>query len=165
MKQIHYIIMTVSLTVMPLAGAVYGQPLHEAVKAGNLAQVDSLINAGTAIDSLSDGLTPLHVAMMSLEDNRPIIESLIDAGADVNAKAKSEDSPTPLHIALSQKGWTLDTERILLARIKVMAKAGTDLDAENSWGLSVRKEGLFAQSRINNNGGFLRNRIVNFLRP
>ena len=45
----------------------------------------------------SDGLTLLHIAVQADDRYTPIVETLIENGADVNAALKS-DGNTPLHI-------------------------------------------------------------------
>jgi ankyrin repeat protein len=75
-------------------------PLHEACSMHRPRLVDAMIRANPAAVHARDdrGWTPLH--SFSFKSSRPrleIVESLVAAGADVNAVAR--DAWTPLHVA------------------------------------------------------------------
>ena len=77
-----------------------GFPLHDAVRSGNISEVERLLNAGSHILAEdSRKWTPLHVA--ALTGNEAIARLLIDHHADVNAK--DDNNRTPLMIA-AEKG-------------------------------------------------------------
>jgi ankyrin repeat protein len=81
-----------ALLVFLSAGGSFAMTLHDAARAGDLAQVEALLRSGAAIDSLnSAGETPLLVAVQ--EDQTEISKVLIAAGADINAQAANQDSP------------------------------------------------------------------------
>ena len=72
-------------------------PLHQAARAGNIEQVQSLISNGADVNVKDeDGGTPLHEA--AFKGHKEVTELLISNRADVNAKNK--DGWTPLFLAL-----------------------------------------------------------------
>lgn len=73
--------------------------LHYAVKAGNLAAVNSLIgHIDLDIQEAAEGKTALHYAIEGALDN--IALALIDAGANVNIASGNPVNPYPLHLAV-----------------------------------------------------------------
>jgi uncharacterized protein len=75
---------------MPNAKA--NEHLHAAVRAGNIATIQSAITAGAPFDiKNAAGETPLLVAVQ--ENQTAIAKALITAGADINAQADNMDSP------------------------------------------------------------------------
>ena len=73
-------------------------PLHQAVEAGDIEQVQSLISSGADVDAKdSSGRTALHLVISRGHAN--VAELLIAKGADLNAKTCSGN--TPLHYAAS----------------------------------------------------------------
>jgi len=97
----HFVLLTVVLFATPFA---FCNPIHEAVRSGNLEQVKELLSSNPRLAwSVDDrGNTPLHYAAAG--GFRDIAELLIDNGAYVNSTDKH--GRTPLHIAASkgQKG-------------------------------------------------------------
>lgn len=102
------------------ATAVQAEPLHDAVKAGDLVSARTLIAEGADIDAVdfSSG-SPLHIA--SVKGEIDIVELLLGSGADVNSQEFSK-SDTPLHWAALG-----GSARI----IKRLVLAGADIDARN----------------------------------
>lgn len=85
-------IVVVGLTSQAVAG-----PLHEAVGAGDIDQVQKLIDQGEDFNAADQrGSTPLHVA--AIQGRLEIVEFLISAGADVNMK-NDVLGWTPLYMA------------------------------------------------------------------
>lgn len=77
-------------------GVAHAGPLFDAAKSGDLAEVERLVNAGTAVDEPGHNAeTPLMAA--ALADAQPVAEFLIDHGADV--MARNRGGLTPLHAA------------------------------------------------------------------
>ena len=72
--------------------------LQEAVLAGDVEAVRSLIAAGADLDEQSDLGTPLHVA--ALKDDAVIAAILLDEGADKEAVVE-RTGMRPLHVAAS----------------------------------------------------------------
>lgn len=71
--------------------------LQNAIKAGQLDDVRTIVSAGTDVNmQMSDGVTPLHMAVINNQEN--IAAVLIQAGAKVNA-TDTTTLATPLHLA------------------------------------------------------------------
>ena len=116
------IILAAGLAVAPVAA----EPIHDAAKAGDVAEVKALLASGVKVDARHFiGVTPLHWAKTAeiakvllkagakvnardedgwiplhqavLFGRADVVEALLAAGA--NAKAKSEDGKTPLYYA------------------------------------------------------------------
>jgi ankyrin repeat protein len=70
----------------------------ETCAVGSGAEVKKLADAQFVQTFFKNGWTPLHAAAFG--DNAAAAEVLLDAGADVNAKAKNRFENTPLQVAL-----------------------------------------------------------------
>jgi len=105
--------------VMLLGAPVFSTPLHQAVRARDIAKVRTLLQSHAyAINAvIADGVTPLHLAAAT--DQADIAALLIERGADVNSA--STTGFTPLHWAASRD--SMDTIRLLL-------KAGGNINAK-----------------------------------
>jgi ankyrin repeat protein len=98
-------------------------PLFHAARAGDAAQVRSLIAGGAGIDTRdTNGTTPLIAAASG--NHVHVAGILIEAGADVNAKDDSEQSA--FLIATSEVG---DDPRLLVRTLE----AGADVSATDSF--------------------------------
>ncbi|MDA0725168.1 MAG: ankyrin repeat domain-containing protein [Verrucomicrobia bacterium] len=113
-------------------------PLHHAAnsdwKAKNFEMVKLLIDRGANVKTIDDTHhTPLHLA-----SNKETAELLIDAGADVNAKAK-RTGETPLYSAARNAaqgasksyGIYLDLTKVLIAKgaaVNVKLKSGSMIE-------------------------------------
>jgi uncharacterized protein len=98
-----------------------GASLHDAVAAGNLAQVMRLA-AGADLNARNDiGESPLLIAVQ--QNQIEIATALIQAGADINVRAKNQDTPWLLAGALGR------TEII-----RVMIPADPDFSIRNRYG-------------------------------
>lgn len=103
-------------------GNAMAMDLHTAVRAGDLAQVESLLRAGTAIDARNDAReTPLLIAVQ--QDQTEIAKALIAAGADINAQAANKDSP-----------WLLAGASGRTEIIRAMIPKGPDFTKRNRYG-------------------------------
>lgn len=73
-------------------------PLHIAVRAGRVKNVDLLLKHGAIIDATDDsGRTALHVAVDS--EMSTVLELLLKKGANPNASSPDKSMEPPLHIA------------------------------------------------------------------
>ncbi|TET06575.1 hypothetical protein E3J79_01365, partial [Candidatus Dependentiae bacterium] len=106
MKHINQIILLFSLFITCLSHAVW-TPLHQAVKDSNLEQVQKLFAAGVDDVNVADdyGYTPLHLAV--IKGHEPIIELLLEKGANVNVV--NQFCYTPLHLAVIKGNHTIVT--------------------------------------------------------
>jgi hypothetical protein len=96
-------IAAVLLVLAALATARFGlcAAIHDAARAGDLAKVESLVQADPNAVSSTDekfGQTPLHIA--AFNNHKGIAEYLLAHKADVNAKSKN--GSTPLHLAAAK---------------------------------------------------------------
>lgn len=116
----------VALLLLPvLASLSEAGEIHDAIKAGDLSAVESILTADPGRISARDEIfsTPLHVAVL---DSQPeIVNLLIARGADVNAG--DIDDSRPLLLA------AIDGKREL---VEVLLRAGADLDAGGDYGNS-----------------------------
>lgn len=69
-------------------------PLHDAVAAGDMEAVTSLLANGANVNEIAHGRTPLHEAVR--QDDPEMVEFLIASGADVNAKDVLDFTPQEL---------------------------------------------------------------------
>jgi uncharacterized protein len=98
---------------------------------GSADQVRAQVGAdlGLPKSNAPNGWTPLHAAAFA--DNAQAAKILLDAGADVNARAKNRFDNTPLQVAmLSQAS---EVAKVLLAR-------GAEVDARMSEGATALHE-------------------------
>lgn len=66
----------------------YAAPLHDAIKAQDLEKVRSLLKRGANVNSLKNGFSPLMYAVQGNAPNLAIIENLLKAGPNINAKTE-----------------------------------------------------------------------------
>jgi cytohesin len=116
-----------SIVLIILASSASGlepDPLFDAVLAGNLETVRSLLDAGAEVDARDQSNeTALHWA--ALAGHGRIVDLLLERGASVDAQA-DKTLWTPLH-SLACAG---DQAGIALS----LVKAGADPDARDKWG-------------------------------
>lgn len=111
---IAFLVSVVSAVVMVVWWRTRGtvHALHDAAAAENLGRMEKLISAGAGLDTMYDGVSPLHVAVM-----RNRIEAarlLISHGASVNMMTDDERCVAPLHIAATTGN--LDMVELLLTK-------------------------------------------------
>lgn len=98
------------------------ETLIAAVRHGDLARVNALIDRGVDIDTRQpDGSTALHWAAQ--RGDEPLLAALLDAGADANADSRY--GVTPLEIAAANG----DT-----ANVKLLLESGAQVDARSREG-------------------------------
>ncbi|MGB3616168.1 MAG: ankyrin repeat domain-containing protein [Elainellaceae cyanobacterium] len=103
--------------------------LLEAVEFDSLEEVGDVLKSGASLAAKDDiGESPLHLAVRRGDPR--IVELLLDAGAEVNAK--SQDGSTPLYLLCE---WQSD-ESFPIAT--ALIEAGADVDAnrnQTNWGM------------------------------
>jgi TonB family protein len=94
-------------------------PIHDAVKAGDLAKVQALLkeNPKLVLIGIDNGEKPLHLAAMN--GHKDVAELLLANKAEVNAKTDS--GYTPLHMA-AVKGYKDMVELLLANKAEVNAR-------------------------------------------
>ena len=97
--------------------------LHEAIEADDERNLARLLAAGAEVDSVYQGLTPLHRAVAS--GNGRIVSALLRRQADGGVKSGDSRGYTPLHLA-AERG------RVDLAQLLV--RGGTHVDVRASDG-------------------------------
>jgi len=101
-----------------LAPAAFAGPIHDAVRAGDLARVKALVAENPTVVNEKDarGRTPLHLASDAAKEDiarrNAIVEFLLANGADVNAD--DDLGQTPLHLAAA--AGRIETVDLLLAK-------------------------------------------------
>lgn len=150
-------------------------PIHDAARDGDLDEVKAIISETPSLAGAADndGRTPLHWACRGVFPE--IIEALIGAGADVNAK--DINNITPLHSVaarghveaakiLIENGALLDspdyeTQNALhyaaseghVEMTELLVEKGSDLEAKNTYGrtplvLAARESGSVPVARV-----------------
>ncbi len=108
-------------------------PLHYAAYQGNAAVVELLLKRGADVHAVDNaGMTPLFVICCyqryikeRVKDITPVMQLLIDYGAQVNAKNPSSNYyPTPLHHAVGGSA----------ASVKLLLQHKADSNAQNEYG-------------------------------
>ena len=112
------------------SGYLGGTPLHHAVWKNDLPMIEVLLNAGAYVDARVNGNTPLLEAA-GKSDNPAIYNTLLEAGADVNALSNNWD--TPLH-ELARFNSDLGHQSVALA--KILIDAGADMNARQRHGFT-----------------------------
>jgi uncharacterized protein len=104
---------------------------HEVAAVGSASQVRAEIAKSPEIVRAvaPSGWTPLHYAAFA--DNAESVAALLDAGADVNARARNKFDNTPLQVALLTS--SRDSARVLLSR-------GADVNARQAEGVTALHE-------------------------
>ena len=106
-------------------------PLHEAAGAGNPAMVALLLDMGVAVDAHgTDGSTPFHLALRQWGSSLAVAETLLEAGADVNAP--DELGRTSLHRAVAD-GHNIDPA-VLQRFLARLLSSGADPDVQDNMG-------------------------------
>ena len=109
-------------TLYPLTTA-WADPLHDAVKSGDLQKVKRLIEKGAEVNVKDKyGRTPLFFTL-----SPEIIELLIKKGTDVNAKDNL--GGTPLHRALNKAAQSKKYEKA-----KLLIEKGANVNAKDRFG-------------------------------
>ena len=120
--------------------------LHKAARAGNLAEVQKLLDSGADVNSSRQGKTPLHHAAL-INPNPEVVQALLDAGARVDTKGHNDMTalhfavvnPTPM-AALMQPDAEVKVEPDETARrlevIQLLLDAGATTYAKNEDGLT-----------------------------
>jgi ankyrin repeat protein len=105
----------VTLIALAWSAPILCGEIHDAVEAGDLAKVKTLLkeNPKLVLSKDANGWTPLHrAAMLGNEGVKDVIELLLANKADINARGVLADE-TPLHLA----AWNghMDAAKLLLA--------------------------------------------------
>lgn len=105
----------------------------EAIEDGDIESVRRLLDATPALlhEKNEHGLTPLMCAVSSMDRTSQLVQVLIEAGANVNAK--TDEGSTALHWMVDVNGPTGSGEMPgQIARLLV--DAGADIEALQHWG-------------------------------
>ncbi|MDD4520194.1 MAG: ankyrin repeat domain-containing protein, partial [Alphaproteobacteria bacterium] len=99
-------------------------PLHEAVKKGDIEKVKSLLDSGMDANTQDeDGLAPLHEANENRD--KEIVALLLEAGANIDIE--DNDGYTPLHYACANGAKEI---------VALLLEAGANVNAKNKNGRS-----------------------------
>jgi ankyrin repeat protein len=127
-------------------GVANAAPLHEAAKAGQTAEILSLLDAGANINEPDElGVSALH---WSVSSGRPAaVRALLERGADV--EAETGFGSTPLHWAAARGNRAL---------IRLLVSGGSDVNRQNYVGATpaavARRDGnSAARTELSARGG------------
>jgi ankyrin repeat protein len=103
---------------------LFSKELEQAIDSRNVAKVKRLMNLiGQTVDC-GELLSPKHYLMLAIETEKvEIVQSLIEAGADVNQT--DEDGWTPIMYATLEGYFDI---------VKILIEAGADVNSESSSG-------------------------------
>ena len=89
----HLLLTTIAAVVLVGCGESSGELLLQSVREGNVKAVKQHLAGGADINvkGTNQGMTPLHLAVHN--NQKEIVELLIAAGADVNAKRTGGATP------------------------------------------------------------------------
>jgi ankyrin repeat protein len=139
-KYFKYLYITVLLFCFPLGvDCLRAGEIHNAVAAGDLDKVRTLIKANTSLLELRDnnGNTPLNLACLhDFTRESAIAKLLIEMDANVNSK--NNNGNTPLHGACSiagSSGSDFDLVQLLVSR-------GAEVNAQNNYGSTPLRCGI-----------------------
>lgn len=117
-------ILAVAAVVLAPSGALGGEPLFDAARAGDMARIERLLAAGAAVDSRDrDRATPLIVA--ALNDQPQAAQVLLANRA--NVMARNAGGFTPLHAAAYSGSVTV--ARLLLESGAILEDAANNAGA------------------------------------
>lgn len=119
MRKLRFALL-VAITAIVAKGAV-ADPLHDAAKAGDVARMTELLDAGADIDSADSFGSPLHWAILNKHDDAA--ELLISRGAEIDRLTDALGSP--LHAAV---------QRGLLAQVRLLLANGAAVDVRDKDG-------------------------------
>ena len=97
--------------------------MQEGIETNDLKKVALALNLGLSVEAELNGYSPLYLAV--LRGNIALVEILISAGVNVNAKDNGGHSP--LHFAV---------DRDNVAIVKLLISAGADVNAKTNGGNS-----------------------------
>jgi ankyrin repeat protein len=110
----------------PSAGLMVDTELVTAVSEGDREKVQELLSAGASVEARDDSVSGTCLIWACMRGHQPIIELLLESGADVNAKDK--DGRTPLMWAANQ-GDPDAVDKLL--------KRGVDVNAADNDGITA----------------------------
>ena len=116
------------------------EPLWQAIVDGEVADVKQLIDANPKLINIGDehGNRPIHRAILARR--LPVIEVLLDAGADI--EARRADMQTPLHLAIEGSDYHYrgehkpDSGTTLLQVVELLRDRGADYEFSNAVALN-----------------------------
>jgi len=105
----------------------------QAAREGDIQTVQSMLGRDPSLVHISNerGLTPLMVAVSSMERNLQVVQILVQAGADVNAQ--TDDRVTALHMMVDVDG-PAETGEVPSQLARVLVHAGANVEQRNRWG-------------------------------
>ena len=114
------------------------EKLHRAAAAGDLERARELIREGADLDAFDDiGYTPLHHAAKN--QHVALIELLLDAGADINAREEETNSDTAVSVAAADS--SPEVVKLLLERGADPAIPGW-MGVDSNYRAGQRRDGL-----------------------
>ena len=102
--------------------------IHQAARAGDLAQLERLLDEGAVVDCYdeSDGRTPLMVACVSPQAGVDVVRLLLERGAGVNDRVRREAGNDPAIEALLDNPALEPQTRAVIEPSRQVAKIHVD---------------------------------------
>jgi ankyrin repeat protein len=130
--------------------------LHQAARAGDLRELERLLDAGTPVDLYDEeGHTALMVACLSPDAGLATLEFLMARGADVNAGTRPEPCAVPASPSATEPEsnpagpdhdsvLSVAVESASLEKLRLLIECGADLAFTNAHGSTPLSEAAFA---------------------
>ena len=96
--------------------------LQNAIRANDMEKVRQMVGEGVDVNSQFNGRNALHVALRT--DSREIVEFLLEAGADVNARRDEGKGLSILHYAVRSFS-------VPYAYVEILVKMGADVNTKS----------------------------------
>jgi ankyrin repeat protein len=124
-RKLLFIVVVCLCAMVVLSGASRANDMYDAIKAGDLAKVQSLIEADPSlVNHTGDDAPAPPLNWAATEGQKAIAEYLISKGADVNAKTPSMGQ-TALHAAVSRRYQEI---------VQLLLDHGADVNVQEDWG-------------------------------
>lgn len=92
MKRCHFLLLFV-FSLYPLIAGCAADPLLRAAETGNSAKLNELVHQGVPVDQRGGSMDETALMIAARHGNLGMVKTLLEAGADINARSKYNDTP------------------------------------------------------------------------